>query len=110
MTTRLYIISNESIFYKDDEFFCDNIDMKSIPEALSHNFEISLLARKSNKDRTHKINLKNIKLFSNLLTFLFGIFKTFKNQKTKYFIVSISPYTFFACLIIFFLKKNQLSI
>ena len=82
--------------------------MKSLPEGLSNNFEIKLLARRSNKDRTHKINLKNIKLFSNLPSFLFGIIKTFKNKETKYFVISISPYTFFACLIIFFFKKKPI--
>ena len=110
MNTQLFIISNESIFYKNNEFYCDNLDMKSIPEGLSQNFQINLLARKSKKDRTHKINLRDIKLFSNLFAFLLGIFKTFKNQNTKYFVISISPYTFFACLVIFFFKKNQLSI
>jgi len=106
MNKQLFIISNESIFYKNNEFFCDNLDMKSIPEGLNDNFEINLIARKSKKDRTHKININNIKLFKNLLTFLLGIIKTFKNKNTKYFIISISPYTFFACLLIFFLKKK----
>ena len=60
MATQLFIISNESIYTRRGEFFCDNLDMKSLPEGLSNNFEIKLLARRSNKDRTHKINLKNI--------------------------------------------------
>ena len=106
MSDNLIIVSNESIFSDGESFYCDNIDMKSIPEGLSQNFQINLLARKSKKDRTHKINLRDIKLFSNLFAFLLGIFKTSKNQNTKYFVISISPYTFFACLVIFFFKKK----
>ena len=32
----LVIISNEKIFKDDDNFFCDNIEMKSLPEGLNN--------------------------------------------------------------------------
>ena len=58
---KLFIISNESIFMKMIMiFFCDNIDLKSTPEGLNNNFEVNLIARKSNKLRNEL--LKNIKL------------------------------------------------
>ena len=42
----LVIISNEKISKNKNEFYCDNIDMKSIPEGLSENFNVLILARK----------------------------------------------------------------
>ena len=46
---KLFIISNESIFFREGKYFCDNKDMKSTPEGLSTNFEINIFARKSKK-------------------------------------------------------------
>ena len=57
MQSKLFIISNESIFKSDHTFFCDNLDMKSTPEGLRTNFDISIIARKSKKERSHKINV-----------------------------------------------------
>ena len=61
MKQELVIINKEKIYKKDNNFFCDNVDMKSIPEGLSKNFEALVIARKSNIKKFHKINLKNIK-------------------------------------------------
>ena len=33
---KLAIISNERTFVKDNEFYCDNVDIKSIPEGLDN--------------------------------------------------------------------------
>ena len=49
MANQIAIISNESVFQNDNDFFCDNIDMKSIPEGLSKNFEVVMISRKSKK-------------------------------------------------------------
>ena len=43
MINKLVIISNESIFKNNDVLYCDNIDIKSISEGLSENFEISII-------------------------------------------------------------------
>ena len=70
---KLFIISNESIYENNNTFFCDNIDLKSTPEGLDKNFEVSLIARKSRAKRSHKINIQNIKIFhyiNHLLFFL----------------------------------------
>ena len=53
---KLFIISNESIYENNNKYFCDNIDLKSTPEGLGKNFEIVLIARKSNFDRSFEIN------------------------------------------------------
>ena len=101
---KLFIISNESIFNYQKNFFCDNIDIKSTSEGLNNKFEVNILGRKSKKIRSHKINLKNIKIYNNIISFLFGIFKTIKNKKSKYLIISISPFTMIACVFLSLFK------
>ena len=103
---KLVIINKEKIFEKDNSFYCDNVDLKSIPEGLSKNFKTSVIAKKSNIKRFHKINLENIEIASNIFTFLFSIFKTFKDKEINYLLISITPYTFFAYLLLFIFKKK----
>ena len=105
MTNQLAIVNNESVYYDNGVFFCDNIDLKSIPEGLSKKFDILMISRKSNTKRFHPINLKKIKSSSNIFAYLFTIFKTLKN-KQNYLLVSITPYTFFAYLILFIFRKK----
>ena len=97
---KLIIINNEKVSNQSNNFYCDNIDMKSIPEGLNKNIEVSIIVRKSDIKRSHQINLNKVKIASNIFNFLFNIFKTFKHKKTNYLIISITPYTFF-CLSIF---------
>ena len=103
---KLVILNNEKISKSGNMFYCDNIDMKSIPEGLSKNFKIFVNARKSNIKRSHQINLENIKIASNISTFLFSIFKTFKDKEINYLLISITPYTFFAYLLLFIFRKK----
>ena len=104
---KLFIISNEFIYENNNVFFCDNKDLKSTPEGLEKFFEVNLIARKTNIKRSHKINIKNIKVFSSLISFLREIILSIKNENTNYLIISISPYTFFACIFLRLFKKNQ---
>ena len=100
MQNKLFIISNESISFSQNSFFCDNLDMKSTPEGLKKSFDVNIIARKSKKQRSHKINLEKIKIYKNIIAFLFSIFKSCKEKNSKYLIISISPFTFwmyFAC-------------
>ena len=57
---KIIVISNEKIFKKNDEFYCDNIDIKSIPEGLNKYTDIDLIARSSKKKGNFIVNLKNI--------------------------------------------------
>ena len=102
----LVIINNEKVFQEANSFYCDNIDMKSIPEGLSNQLEVLFIGRKSIVERFHKINLKKIIIKSNIFSFLFAIFKTFKNKETNYLLISISPYTFFSYLFLFIFRKK----
>ena len=104
---KLIIINKEKIFEKNNNFYCDNVDLKTIPEGLNKNFKISVIARKSNIKKFHQINLENIEIASNIFTFLFSIFKTFKEKDANYLLISITPHTFFAYLLLFIFKKKN---
>ena len=98
MKKKLFIFSNESIFFQEGKFFCDNIDLKSSPEGLNKKYEVNLFGRKSTKQRSHEIKIKKIKIFSNIFSYLSEVIKLTKIENTKYLIISISPYTFLICL------------
>ena len=66
MKKKLFIFSNEKIFSQNNQFFCDNIDLKSSPEGLNKEFEVNLFGRKSAQKRTHQIKIKKIKTFNNI--------------------------------------------
>tara|TARA_B100000029_G_scaffold276263_1_gene270877 strand:- start:1279 stop:2220 length:942 start_codon:yes stop_codon:yes gene_type:complete len=82
--------------------------MKSTPEGLSINFDVSIIARKSKKERSHKINVEKINIHSNIFSFLFSIFTSLKETNSKYLIISISPFTFFACIMLSLFKKKPI--
>ncbi len=98
---KIFIISNESISENSNSFFCDNLDMKSIPEGLNETLEVNLLARTSNIHRKYKINNVKIELAKNIFLFIKKILKTIKKKEnSKFFVISISPYTFVAILLL----------
>ena len=105
---KLFIISNESIFNYEGSFFCDNIDLKSTPEGLSKKFQINIIGRLSKKIRSHKINIKNIKIYSNIFSYTYGVLISLKEKESKYLIISISPFTFIASILIKLLKKRPI--
>ena len=108
MKNKLFIITNESISLdKDNKFYCDNIDLKSIPEELSKYAEIILIARYSKKDRTKKINIDLMSIFKSIFTYLISIFKSFRDKNSKYLIISLSPYTFLASLLLKLFSKQH---
>ena len=108
MKKKLFIFSNESIFSQGGKFFCDNIDLKSTPEGLNKKFEVNLLGRKSKKIRAHEIKIKKIKIFSNIFSYFSEVYKSTKIKDVKYLIISISPYTFFTCLILRLFGKKPI--
>ncbi len=106
MEKELIIINKEKIYKKNGSFYCDNVDMKSIPEGLSKNIKVSIIAVKSKIERNHKIDLKEIRTASNIFEFLYSIFMTFKRKKANYLLISITPYSFFAYLLLFAFRKK----
>ncbi len=101
----LIIIDNEKVSKKDDTFYCDNFEAK-ISEDFNKFYNVTLIARKSKIHRACEINLKKIKIASNIFSFLFNIFKTFKKNGTNYLIIAINPYTFFSYLLLFLFRKK----
>ncbi len=71
----LVIINNDKISKEKNFFYCDNIDIKSIPEHLNKNFDVKLIARSSNIKRDREINIENIEVASNIFMFLSRIIK-----------------------------------
>ncbi len=105
---KLFIISNESIYKNGNKYFCDNLDGKSTPEELNKKFEVNLIARKSRKERAHEININNIKIFASIFSFLSEVIISTKNNNAKYLFISISPYTFLACIFLKIFKKTPI--
>ena len=101
----LVIIDNEKISKKNNSFYCDNFEAK-ISESLNQNFAVTVIARKSKINRAREINLGKIETASNIFSFLFSIFKTFKQNKTNYLIIAINPYTFLSYLFLLIFRKK----
>ena len=102
----LVILNNEKVFCKENNFYCDDMDVKSIPEGLALHNEVFYISRRLKKTGKHKLNLKNIKVASNILTFLYYIFNTFKIKNNSYLLISISPYTFVSFLFLKLFRKK----
>ena len=108
MKDKIIIITNESFYESEkNKFYCDNIDLKSIPEELNKFFEINIIGRKSNKKRSKKIELNKIKVFSNIFLYLFEIIKQYKDKGSKYFVISLSPYTLLASIVLKIFSKKH---
>lgn len=103
MNKNLYVISNEKIFHSEENYFCDNLDMKSTPEGLNNDFNVKIIARKSNINRAQKINLNSIKTFSNIFSYIFEVMKSSKSDNSQFLLISLSPYTFVASIFLRFL-------
>ena len=102
----LVIINNEKIFEENKTFYCTNLDLKILPEELNEYYRVQYIVRNSSKKGDLKINLKNIKVASNIFKFIYFILKTFKNSNVSYLLISITPYTFFSFLFLFLFKKR----
>ena len=103
----LVIINNEKIFKENDSFYCDNVNLKVLPEELSKYFKVQYIARRSKKKGQQKVNLINIKITTNIFNLFYFIFKTFQDKNTKYLLVSITPFTFLAFMILFLCRKKS---
>ena len=104
----LIIINNEKIFTENNNFYCNNLDLKVIPEGLNEYYKVEYIVRKSNKKGEQKINLKNVKAASNIFKFVSFVFNTFKISKASYLIVCITPYTFLSFLLLFLFRKKKI--
>ena len=74
--------------------------MKSTPEKLNKHFNVKVIARKSKVSRSQKINLKTVKTFSNIFSYIFEVIKLPKKKEFKFLIISLTPFTFLAGIIL----------
>ena len=104
----LVIINNEKIFKEkeNDTFYCNNLDLKILPEELNNYYKVQYIVRNSRKKGNQKINLQNIKISPNIFKFIYFILKTFKKSNVSYLLIGITPYTFFSFLILFLFRKR----
>ena len=108
MKNNLFIITNESIHCdKNENFLCDNIDLKSIPEELNKYSQVTIIGRSSKKRKSKKIDLKSVKISTNIFSYLISIYKSFKNNNVDYLIISLTPFTFLASLLLKFFSKKH---
>ena len=103
----LIIINNEKVFKENNNFYCNNLDKKIIPEELNEYHEVQYIVRSSNKKGGQKINLQNIKVSSNIFKYIYFILKTFKIPNASYLLISITPYTFLSFLLLFLFRKKR---
>ena len=104
----LVIINNEKIFKENSNFYCDNLDLKILPEGLNKYHDVQYIVRSSNKKGGQKIDLDNIKVSSNIIKFIYFVLKTFKIPNVSYLLVCITPYTFLSFLILFLFRKKRI--
>ena len=102
----LVVLNNEKISEKNKKFYCRNFNFKILPEGLNKFFNVQYIARKSKTNEHHELNLQNVKIASNIIQFIYYVFSTFKNKNTKYYIITINPYTFSAFLFLALFRKK----
>jgi len=102
----LVVLNNEKVSKENNEFYSRNYNFKILPEGLNKYFKVEYIVRKSNTKEHHKLNLQNVKIASNIIQFIYFVISTFKNKNTKYYIITISPYTFVSCLFLFLFRKK----
>lgn len=102
----LVVLNNEKISKKENKFYCRNFNSMVLPEGLNNFFNVQYIARRSKSEENHQINLQSIKIASNIIEYIYYVISTFKNKNTKYYIISITPYTFLAFLFLVFFRKK----
>jgi len=106
MKKDLVIINNEKCIKKEDSFYCENIEIKSITELLSKAFNIKLILRKSAVNPIHQIENSEVIASSNIFDFTKNIISSVTRDKANYLIISVTPYTFLSFLFLFLFKKK----
>ena len=102
----LIVLNNEKVSKHNGKFFSRNYNFKILPEGLNRYFKVEYIVRKSEINESHELNLDKIKIASNIIQFIFYVLSTFKNKKSKYYLICITPYTFIASLFLFIFRKK----
>ena len=102
----LVVINNEKVSKENNKFYCRNYNFKILPEGFNKYFKVEYIVRKSNIKESHELALQKISVASNIIQFIYYLLSTFKNKNTKYYIISVTPYTFIAFLFLLFFRKK----
>ena len=102
----LVVLNNEKISKKNNKFYCRNFNFKILPEGLNKFFKVQYIARKSKSEEYHELDLPSVKIASNIIQFIYYVISTFKYKNTKYYIITVTPYTFLAFLMLIIFRKK----
>ena len=102
----LVVLNNEKVSNENGKFYSRNYNFKILPEGLNEHFKVEYIVRNSNVKENHELKLEKVKCAKNIIQFIYYLFSTFKYKNTKYYIITISPYTFIASLFLFLFKKK----
>jgi len=104
---KLVIVTNERIFSDGSNYFCDNIDIKTILEGLSNKFEIIICCRSSKKTRPVKFEASKVFIINSILKFIKSIFNVIAIKNKRIIYISIHPFSFSFFLFLSLFKKNS---
>jgi len=107
MKKNLVIINNEKCSIKENDLYCENIEIKSLSENLKNKYNIKFLLRKGNITPVYKIDKSNTKISSNILSFIKNLIISMIKDRADYLIISVTPYTFLSFLLLFLFKKKK---
>ena len=102
----LVVLNNEKISKDNNKFYCRNFNFKILPEGLNKFFNVQYIARKSKMNEHHELTLSDVKIASNIFQFIYYVVSTFKYKNTKYYIITITPYTFLAFIFLALFRKK----
>ena len=106
MKQDLVIVNNEKCFRINNKLYCQNIEIKLLSEDLKKYFDLRFILRNSKVKPVHQLNQDNIKIASNIGSFLYNILIYTLKRNTKFLLISITPYTFLSFLILFLFRKK----
>ena len=108
MKNKLVIITNERFYIKEKNYYCDHVAEKTLPDGLNEKFDVKVIGRSTKIVRSHNLKTKNIECHSFLIFYLYSILRKIIRNDTKFLILAISPYTFFASILFIFAKQKPI--
>ena len=103
---KINLVTNESLNFEKDDYFCNNIEIRTLVEGLNKRCFTQLFGRFSKKTKSHRILNRNIIYKKNIISFLISIYKEFKTERSIFLVVSLSPYTFLSIILLKIFKKK----
>ena len=106
MPNKLVIISNDKFYSHNNDYFCDHIAEKTLADELNNKFEVTLIGRKTNIQRSHRLKNTNIEHYNFIFSYLYAILKKILEKELKVFNSSNFALYFFSIFIIYIFKTK----